>query len=174
MRREDPPTWLSPEAQRNWDKTDLTFEFCIKLFAQIEAAKREKIPPETARQWFIEFIRRGWTKKMLQDRYDALMTTKIYGIEKLEIADWINAIQVYAIDEVNLMIKDRINNLIQQGRLLKDKKPECNYTEAEKKKILLYEAEQIKQNNIREQYEANEDWLKQERMRIKKEIFFHE
>jgi hypothetical protein len=122
------------------------------------------------RQWFIEFVRRGWNMKMVQSRYDALIGTKIYGIEKLEIADWINAVQVYAVDEVNIMVKQKIDALISNGRYLQGKKAECILTDIEKTNILLYEADLIKRQYQREQLEANEEWIKQERIRIKKEL----
>lgn len=61
------------------------------LFVQLEAAKREKFPPETTRQWFIQFIKAGWTKEIISMKVELLMKVKVYGIEKLEIADWINA-----------------------------------------------------------------------------------
>jgi len=174
LREEKCPTWFPVQFNDEWNKTDLTFEFCIKLFAQLEAVKRENFPKETARQWFIEFVRRGWTKKMLQRRYDALMSTKIYGIEKLEMADWVNAIPVMAMDEVNLLVKQRIDTAIANGKFLKDRVLECSYTDEQKEKISLYEADLIKRKFEREQLEANEDWVRQERIRIKKGLVFKE
>lgn len=147
-----------------WHKTDLTFEYCVKLFAQIEAAKREKIPMETARQWFIEFVRRGWTKKMLSERYKALLSTKIYGIEKLEIADWINSVQVYAIDEVNIMIKQRIDDMLAKGRYLKNKEPEL--TEEEKQAVDLVLAKEIELGYYRNWSEARETYQQERKRRI--------
>jgi len=119
---------------------------------------------ETARMWFIEFVRRGWTKKMLSERYKALMATKIFGIEKLEIADWINAVQVYAIDEVNLMIKQRIDNMIAKGNYLKDKKIEL--TEEEKKAVDLAIAKEIELGYNSGWYEARETYQEERKRRI--------
>src|SRR3990167_3139741 len=141
LRKEKSPTWFPIEELNSWNKTDLTFEYCLKLFAQLEAIKREKFPPETMRQWFIEFIRRGWTKFMLMERYKGLLNTKIYGIEKLDIADWINAVEVYAQDEVNLMVERRVNALIQRGNYLKNKKIELS--EEDKKAVDLAVANEI-------------------------------
>jgi hypothetical protein len=116
----------------------LTYDFCLKLFGQVEAIKRDKFSPETMRQWFIEFIRKGWTKKILQNRYDALIDTKIYGIEKIDIADWVNAVPVFSQEEVGLMINKKIDTLIARGSFLKDK--EIELTEEDKQAIELAEA----------------------------------
>ena len=83
--------WLPVELERHYMATDLTYDYCLMIFVQLEAAKREKFPPETARQWFIEFIKAGWTKEIVKMKTKLLMKVKVYGIEKLEIADWINA-----------------------------------------------------------------------------------
>ena len=149
---------------KDYNDSDLTYEFCIKLFASIEALKREKFSQETARQFFIEFIRRGWTKKMLQVRYDALLATKIYGIEKLEIADWINAIPVMAMDEVNLLVKSKVESMIARGNFLKDKKVEL--TEAEKQEVDLAVAKEIELGYNAGWYEARETYSAERKRRI--------
>jgi len=131
LREEKCPTWFPAQFNNEWNRTDLTFEFCIKLFGQLEAVKRENLPKETARQWFIEFVRRGWTKKMLMIRYDALLSTKIFGIEKLDFADWVKAVPVMAMDEVNLLVKQKIDALIRRGNYLRNQKVELTDEEKE-------------------------------------------
>lgn len=150
------PDWLPVEITEKYNGTDLTYEFCLRLFGQLEAGKREKFSPETMRQWFIEFIRRGWTKKMLQERYDALLATKIYGVEKLEISDWINAKEVYAIDEVNLMIKQRIDKQIAYGNFLRHTNVELS--EEEKKCIDLWAAKDAEMDYNRRKAELMDDY----------------
>ena len=82
--------WLPDYVRQEYIYTDLTYGFCLKLFAQLEAAKREKFPEMTMRIWFVEFIKLGWTKEIVQQKYDLIIRLKIYGVEKLDIADWIN------------------------------------------------------------------------------------
>ncbi|MBK7381672.1 MAG: hypothetical protein IPJ03_22290 [Ignavibacteriales bacterium] len=148
--------------QSEYNKTDLVYDpFCLLLFAQLEAVKREKFPPESMRQWFIEFVRRGWNKKMLQERYDALLSTKIFGIEKLEIADWINAVPVMAMDEVNLLVKRRIESLIQRGNYLKDK--EYELTEEDKKAVDLALANEYKFKYENSGWEARDNYQTERR-----------
>jgi hypothetical protein len=142
----------------------LTYEFCISLFIRLEAAKREKFPPDTIRIWFVEFIRRGWTKKMLQARYDNLLGTKIFGKENIEFADWVNAVPVMAIDEVNKLVKDKINATITRGRFLKDKKIEL--TEEEKKEVDFVVAREIEMGYERGWFEARDSYKEERRKRI--------
>lgn len=162
------PEWLPSELNESYNKTDIDYEFCVKLFFQLEASKRERIPTETARQWFIEFIRKGWTKKMLQARYDALLDTKIFGVDKLDFSDWVNAVPVRAMDEVNLMIKDRIESLIARGKYLKDKNFELS--EDDKKAIDLAVAKEIEFKYQSGMYEARETY-QEERRRLWRQKF---
>jgi hypothetical protein len=149
--------------------TDLTYDpFCTSLFAKLEAAKREEFPKESLRVWFLEFIRRGWTKKMLLERYDALLSTKIFGIQKLEIADFINAVPVYAQDEVNIMVNRKVDDLIQKGNYLKDK--EYVLTEDEKKTIELAVAKECEMKYKNGFYEKRETFA-EERRRLFEEKF---
>jgi len=164
LRKEKQPEWLPVQFANDWDKTDLTYPFCVKLFGNLEAMKREKLPRETARIWFIEFVRMGWTKKMLQARYDALRSTKIYGIEKLEIADWINAVPVMAMDEVNLIVNRRIESMIARGRYLKDK--DVKLTEEEKRAVDLAVAKEIEIGYKAGWYEARETYQEERKRRI--------
>ena len=85
------PKWLPDEYVELYYDKDLDYVFCLKQFSRIEAAKREKIPETTMRSWFIEFIRLGWTKELVKNKTDILMSVKVYGVDKLEIADWIKA-----------------------------------------------------------------------------------
>ena len=155
------PEWLPSEITESFNKTDLTYDFCLKVFGQIEAAKREKIPVETMRQWFIEFVRKGWTKKMVKSRYDALLNSKIYGIDKLEMSDWINAVHVYGQDEVKILVQREINRLVQRGNFLKNKKIEL--TEEDKQAIDLAEAKQAELKYLNGLYESRQTYQQERR-----------
>lgn len=164
LQKEKAPTWLPVKYNDNWNKTDLTWEYCIKLFMNLEAGKREKIPQETARVWFIEFIKRGWTKKMLQTRYEALMSQKIYGIDKLDFADWVNAVPVYGQDEVWILVRNEIDKKIQRGNFLKNQKIEL--TEDDKKAVELALTKEIELGYYRDKSEAIETYQQERKRRI--------
>ena len=85
------PKWLPDEYVELYYDKDLDYVFCLKQFSRIEATKREKIPATTMRSWFMEFVRLGWTKELVKTKTDILMSVKVYGVDKLEIADWIKA-----------------------------------------------------------------------------------
>lgn len=157
------PEWLPIEITEQYNQTDITYDFCIQLYGRLEAAKREKIPMETARQWFIEFVRRRWTKAMLIKRYDALLCTKIFGVDKLEISDWINAVETFSVDELNSRLKLKIDSMILRGNYLKDKNVEL--TDEDKKCIDLWASQEAELQYKREKAEATES-RKEERKRI--------
>lgn len=166
LRTDKAPTWFPVQYERKFHETDLTFEYCIKLYMNIEAGKREKIPQETGRIWFIEFVKRGWTKRMLQTRYEALISTKIFGVEKLDFADWVNAVPVMGMDEVNLLVKQRIDAIIQRGKYLKDK--EVVLTEADKQAVDLVLAKEMELGYYNKKNEALETYQQERKRRILK------
>lgn len=128
------PDWLPKKLQSAYNETDLEYtNFCLKIFGDLEAAKRDKFPKETLRIWFIEFVKRGWTKAIVEKRYEALLGKPIFGKENLEFADWVNAVPVMAMDEVSLIVKRRIDAIISRGKYLKDKKVELS--EEDKKSV---------------------------------------
>lgn len=158
--------WLPIELEDKYHTTDLDYEFCLKLFAQLQAAKRDNIPAETMRQWFIEFIRKGWTKNIVQKRYDALLCSKMYGA--ITFDDWVNSVEVMNIDEVNRILKQKIESIIAKGRYLKDK----NYalSEEEKQAVDLATAKEIELKYNSGMYGAIEDY-RDERRKFWKQKF---
>lgn len=96
---------------------------------------------------------------MLQKRYEALLSKQIYGVERLDFADWVNAVPVYGLDEVNLMVDRKIESILQRGKFLRNKEIaltdddkkfiECSILKEEENKIfherLLFADEYMKQ-----------------------------
>lgn len=159
-------SWLPLELENKYNSTDLDYEFCLKLFAQLQASKRDNIPAETMRQWFIEFIRKGWTKKIVQKRYDALLCSKMYGA--ITFDNWVNAVEVMSIDEVNRLVKDKIDELIAKGKYLKDKNYEL--IEDEKKAVDLAVSKEIELKYNSGMYESI-DTYRDERRKFWKQKF---
>lgn len=164
------PEWLPPDLFNNFNETDLEFHpFCTELFAKLEAAKRENFPKETMRVWFIEFVRRGWTKKMVLERYNALLTTKIYGVEKLDFADWANVVETFAKDEMQLLVKQQIESMLQRGRyLLANKEKVIQLTDENKKSIDVALAKEIEFELRNEKYRIIDDYKVNRKKELKK------
>ncbi len=114
--------WLPGKYQDKYESTDLLYSYCIELFARLEAAKRDNIPETTMRTWFIEFIRMGWTQKMVAKRFNVLLRSPKYGA--IDLSDWVNAVPVYGEDEVMRIVKDKINEIKQRGKYLLEHKEE--------------------------------------------------
>ena len=70
-------------------------------------------------------------------------------------------------------VENAINDRIRNGKLLSENVIECNYSDEQKKDILLYESDLMAKKQQRDQLEANEEWVRQERIRIKKELILN-
>lgn len=108
--------WLPIQYEEYYQATDLVYKFCLKLFGQLEAAKRDNFPEVTMRQWFIEFIKAGWTKGMVLKRYEGVLRSEKYGA--IDFNDWVKAVPVFAEDEMLIIVKQRIDAIIQRGKYL--------------------------------------------------------
>jgi len=166
------PDWVPSELIGNWNDTDIDYRFCMDLFAKLEAAKRDNFPKETMRIWFIEFLKRGWNKRMVIERYEALLGTKIYGTEKIDFADWVNAVPVYAQDEVNLMVERKINARIQKGMVFLNKilpkinklfQPAIELSEEDKKNIAIAALEKVKSECEAERFRMIDDEIEKQK-----------
>jgi hypothetical protein len=127
-------SWLPIQFDNNYYSTDLEYSFCVELFGQLEAAKRDDIPETTMRQWFIEFIKAGWTKEMVKQRYEGVLRSPKYGA--IDFHEWVTAVPVYSEDETRLIIKQKIDAIIQRGKyLLANKEKFMDLTDADKQAI---------------------------------------
>ena len=84
-----PPEWLNYDLEDKWGKTNLHYQYYLGKIAELEAARRDKIPPETIRIWYMDFLRRGWNQSMFDHRFNAVKGMRTYG--PLALTDWINA-----------------------------------------------------------------------------------
>lgn len=148
------PDWLPSDLSEKYNDTDLDYSYCLLKFAELQAAKRDTIPKETMRVWFNEFIRRRWTKKMFDERFRAVLCSEMFGA--VTINNWLNAVEVYAMDEVRIMIKRKVDFLIERGKMLKNKKIEL--TDEDKKAVDLAIAKEIEFEKQRELYAKLDDY----------------
>lgn len=156
------PEWIPKKYQGYYNDTDLEYHpFCTEMFAKLEAAKRDTFSKETMRVWFVEFIKRGWTKKMIAKRYNALLSKPIYGKDNIEFADWVNAVPVMAMDEIEGLVEQRINTIIQRGRFLKDK--EVELSEADKKAIDVAMMKEVEMKHKAGAYDKAESYQDERR-----------
>lgn len=162
------PKFINSELQLYYEQTDLELFYVFDCCKSLKPLKGIDVNSQQVEFWYKEFIRMGWKKKDFDKQFEAVKRATLFN--RLDLDVWIKTELMYNEIDFNVRIKEVIENKIQQGRILKDKKIGCSYTEDEKQAILLYESDLIKQKTQREQSEANEEWLKQERIRIKKEL----
>lgn len=166
---EQKPKFITNALEPYYESTDLTLQYVFDCCKTLKPLKGIDVNTQQVQFWYIEFIKMGWKKKDFDRQFETIKRATLFG--RIDFEAWVKTEMMYNEIDFNIKLDQVINNKIQQGKILAEKKGECNYTEEEKKKISLYEANLIKQRYEREQLEANEEWLRQERIRIKKEAF---
>ena len=86
------PEWFPEDLTEDYQQSDFAYDYFLLRLDEMAAAKRDTIPIETRRVWFIEFVKRGWTKYIFDMQFDALMETEISG-HAIRIDDWLRAMK---------------------------------------------------------------------------------
>lgn len=115
----------------------------------------------------MEFIRLGWTKAMVAKRYDGLLRKPKYGA--IDFSDWVNAVPVYAEDEINFLVSQRMNSIIQKGEyLIKHKDKILSLTDEEKRIIEVTLARELEATAINEKLIAVDNYKEKRREELRK------
>lgn len=149
--------WLPLDCIKLYNQSDLLYSDCLKIFCELEATTRDSIPETTMRQWFIEFLKAGWTLEIIRNKYNALIRNKRYG--SIDFASWVNAQPVYGYDEVNIIVKNKIDKMIRKGYYLLhnfDKLTEL--TEHDKRCLELAAVKELEFEMINEKLNKSDDY----------------
>ena len=167
---EPKPAFINSALLPLYEQTDLSLKYVYECCLILKVLKSIDINEQMIRFWYIEFLNMKWKKKDFDKQFEAVKRATLYGRIDFEI--WLKTPVMFNEIDFNVKLNEIINSKIQRGKFLKDQKPECNFTEEQKKDILLYESDLIFRKHQAEQLEANDEWIKQERIRLKKEIIF--
>jgi hypothetical protein len=158
--------WLPERYKEKYESTDLLYSFCVEIFSKIESNMREDIPETTMRSWFIEFIKAGWTKVMVQSRYEGLIRKPKFG--SIDFSNWVNAVPVYAEDEIMFLVGQRMNAIIQKGEyLIKNKDKILSLTDEEKRIIEVTLSRELEAIAINERLKAVDDYKDKRREELR-------
>lgn len=165
---EPKPAFINSALEKYYEQTDLSLKWVYDCCLTLKPLKGIDVNDMQIQFWYIEFIKMGWMKKDFDKQFEAIKRTMLYN--RIDLENWLTTEKMYNEIDFNIKLQQAIDDKIQQGKFLSNKKAGCNLTDEEKKKISLYEADLIKKKYLREQLEANEEWIKQERIRLKKEL----
>ena len=170
LKDEPKPKFINSELQPYYEQTDLTLTHVYNSCLTLKPLKGIDINEQQVQYWYIEFIRMGWKKKDFDKQFEAVKRAMLFN--RIDIENWTNTEMMWNSTDFRVKVENAINDRIRNGKLLGEKVIKCNYSDEQKKDILLYESDQIIKRHQREQLEANEDWIKQERIRLKKELIY--
>lgn len=169
---EPKPKFINSELQPYYEQTDLTLKLVYDSCLTLKPLKGIDVNEQQVQFWYSEFIRMGWKKIDFIKQFEAIKRATLFG--RIDLENWLNTEIVWNSIDFRTKIESTINDRIRNGKLLSEKVIECNYSDEQKKDILLYESDLIIKGHQREQLEANEEWVRQERIRIKKGLVFKE
>jgi len=130
---------------------------------------REDIPETTMRSWFIEFIKAGWTKQIVQRRYKGLIRKPKFG--SIDFSNWVNAVPVYAEDEIMILVGQRMDAIIKKGeQLIKNKVKILSLTDEEKRIIEVTLSNELKAIMLNERLRAIDDYKDKRRERLRNKM----
>jgi predicted transcriptional regulator len=132
----------------------------------LKPLKGVEVTLQTVEFWFREMIKNGWTKKIFDERLEAVKRTKIFGI-MIDWNVWVESELTYNQYEMNRLIERTISSKIQEANELKEKGVTLD---DETKRFIEYSAAQkfINESMI-ERTEKLESLIETRKEEIKKE-----
>lgn len=91
----------------NYLNSNLDWDYYLKHIKFLEAAKRDEFPKETIESWFIEMMRRCWTRKTFDTQFSAVMSATKYG--KISFDIWVKSKVMYTEAEINAQANRLLN-----------------------------------------------------------------
>lgn len=163
LKDEPKPKFINSELQPYYEKTDLTLTYVYDCCLTLKPLKGIDVNEQQVQFWFIEFIRMGWKKKDFDKQFEAVKRATLYG--RIDFEVWLKTETMYNEIDFNLKLKETINNKIQRGKFLKDKKIEL--TEAEKQEVDLAITKEIELGYQSGWYDARETYQNERRKQLR-------
>ena len=144
----------------------MDFEYFHLKISEVESAKRDSIPKETQRVWFIEAVRRNWDKRTLDLRCVAILSSKVFGA--VQFNDLLEAEEVYTKDEIRNEAERIINYQINTVKNFRGFKTELTPDEMKSVHLMAYKEIQLEMKI--NQSDLVEKAIEKEKERIRMEL----
>jgi hypothetical protein len=151
----------------------LDFEYFHLKISEVESAKRDSIPKETQRVWFIEAVERNWDRRTLDLRCRAVLSSKVFGA--VQFNDLLEAEEVYTKEEIRNEAERIINYRINEVKRFKEFKRELTEQETESVALMAWKEIQVEMrinqsNLISEAKEKEKERIKMELSKKRKHL----
>lgn len=153
------PKFIDSELQTYYEQTDLELFYVFDCCKSLKPLKSIDVNEQQIEFFYKEFIRMGWKKKDFDKQFAAVKRATLYN--RLDLDVWIKTEIMYNEIDFNVKLSEIINNKIQRGNFLKDKKVEL--TDKEKTEIDLATAKQVEFNYNAGWYDARQTYQDERR-----------
>lgn len=100
---------IIPRNKLDWNKF-------LKRMAVLEAAKRDSIPADTVKTWFLIAKEMNWSELDLDSKMAQIIKKKSYGNDTVRIDDFFSEEKVYTQSEVRIAVYKRITQIINEAK----------------------------------------------------------
>ncbi|KKP74707.1 MAG: hypothetical protein UR73_C0037G0016 [candidate division WS6 bacterium GW2011_GWF1_35_23] len=128
------------ELTEAYNRTDLEAAYVLFKCKELKVLKDIQLEDQRIFAFYIEFIHMGWTKKIFDQRFEAVKRAKLYGTV-LDFSTWMESEITYNESDFELEVDRRINSLIQKGERLS--RMDIELTDEEKKYVQMAAAKKI-------------------------------
>ena len=159
---ETKPYFINSELQPYYEQTDLELFYVFDCCKSLKPLKGIDVNSQQVEFWYKEFIRMGWKRQDFDRQFEAIKRTTLYN--RIDFETWVKTEIMYNEIDLKVRLNELINDKIQRGKYLKDKKIEL--TPEEKQEVDLAVAKEIELGYQSGWYEARETYQQERRRRI--------
>lgn len=97
-----------------YNETDLDYAYVALKCEILSRMKMIDLAKENVMEWYSEFLKAKWTKKIFDNQFEAIKLKEVFG--RLDIATWLKSERMYTEPEFRAGIRNEVDKLISRGR----------------------------------------------------------
>ena len=121
---------MKDEDLTNYYASDLEYAYVLLKINELKVHKNLTITTDMIKAWYVDFLKWGWKTRYFEHRFEMLKKFRTYG-DRLEIADWMNAEELYSEQEMNQKIRTSIESKIRNGLMILQNSDKIDFDKSE-------------------------------------------
>jgi hypothetical protein len=158
-----PPAFIAnnEELLGKYNASEICYNEFLVLMGKLGQFRRDEIPVETIKLWYIEIIRLGWTRDSLIKKINGMKNVKVYA--KLDWTNFMEGEKLYTATEFEAEMKRRV--LFAKSEMKRKEENSEGYRLTPEMMLAVMEDEITRLNT--EMYEKRDQLIEEEKIRFK-------